>query len=248
MVTIKTEEELKHIRRACNIVARVLENLTEAVLPGVTTADIEELALKLILSHGALPAFPGYRGYKYTTCLSVNNEVVHGLPGNRKLKEGDIIGVDVGAIVDGFYGDMARTLPVGKIGKKAEAIIKTAKECLNLGIHRARAHAHLGDIGEIIEKTAKKAGFSVVRDLFGHGIGRSLHEDPLIPNFGKRGEGLELKPGMVLAIEPMVNEGGYEIMTLDDGWTVVTRDGGLSAHYEDTILITDGDAEILTKD
>ncbi len=247
MITIKTEEELKHIRRACKIVAEVLENLEGEIKPGVTTGELDALGEKLIFKYGALPAFKGYRGYKYSTCLSVNNEVVHGLPGARKLKEGDVIGVDVGAIIEGYYGDMARTFPVGSIGKKAEKLIKTGKECLKAGVGRARGSAHLGDIGEAIERCAKRAGFSVVRDLFGHGVGRSLHEDPLIPNWGKKGEGITLKPGMVLAIEPMVNERGHEIETLNDGWTVVTRDSGLSVHFEDTILITDGDPEILTK-
>jgi methionyl aminopeptidase len=201
----------------------------------------------MILSLGGEPAFKGYRGYKYATCLSVNAEVVHGIPGERVLKEGDMIGVDVGARVSGFYGDCAATFPVGKISKKAEKIIVTADDCLKLAIKRVRAGAHLGDIGETIEARAKREGFSVVRDLFGHGVGKSLHEDPLIPNYGVAGEGPELLPGMVLAIEPMVNEGGSEILTLPDGWTVVTKDGGLSAHFEHTVLVTKKGAEVLTE-
>ncbi len=247
MITIKTEEDLIHIRQACKIVARVLDNLGENVRPGISTLELDGLAEKLILGWGASPAFKGYRGYKFATCLSVNNEIVHGLPSERVLEEGDIIGVDVGTIVNGYYGDMAKTFPVGEVGKKAKKLIKATKECLELAISRAKSGNHLGDIGEVIESNAKKKGFSVVRDLYGHGVGKSLHEDPLIPNFGKKGEGVELKEGMVLAIEPMLNDGGSDIETLEDGWTVVTRDGGSSAHFEHTILVSRGGAEILTK-
>ncbi len=247
MITTKTEEELRHIRRACKIVVKVLENLAQRVMPGITTSELDRLGEDLILASGARPAFKGYRGYKYATCLSVNNEVVHGVPGNRKLLEGDIIGVDVGAVVEGYFGDIAATFPVGSVSKKAKKLILVAKECLDQSIAVAHAGRHIGDIGEAIQSHAEKAGFSVVRDLFGHGVGKNLHEDPLIPNFGKAGEGINIKKGMVLAIETMINEGGYEIETLQDGWTVVTRDGGLSAHFEHTIVITDGEPEILTK-
>ena len=247
MIIIKTEEEIKKIRKACQIVAKVLKNLGEQVRVGVTTGKLDAFGEQLIISLGGQPAFKGYRGYKYSTCLSVNDEVVHGLPSSRVLKEGDIIGVDVGAIVDGYYGDVAATFGVGKTGARAKKLIETAKDCLGLGIEKAKAGAHLGAIGQAIEARAKRSKFSVVRDLFGHGVGRALHEDPLIPNFGEVGDGPLLKAGMVLAIEPMVNEKGYDIETLADGWTVVTADKGLSAHFEHTILVTNGEPEILTK-
>jgi methionyl aminopeptidase len=246
MITIKTEAQIKKIRLACKVVAEVLEKLSHEVRPGVSTRELDQLAEELIRKAGAKPAFLGYRGYKYATCLSVNEEVVHGLPSSRKLKEGDIIGVDVGSIVDGYYGDIARTFPVGRINKKTEHLVKTTRECLELGISKTRAGLTIGDIGSVIEAHAKKNGFSVVRDLFGHGVGVNLHEDPLVPNYGKPGQGPELKPGMVIAIEPMLNVGTHEIVTLADGWTVVTADGSLSAHFEHTIAVTEDEPEVLT--
>jgi methionyl aminopeptidase len=246
MITIKTEAQLKKIRRACRIVAKVLENLSKAVKPGVTTEEIDRLGEEMLSKLGAKPAFLGYRGYKHSACLSVNEEVVHGIPGSRKLKEGDIIGVDVGSLVDGYYGDIAATLPVGRVSNESRDLIDATRECLMLGISKARNGATIGDIGEAIETHALEAGFSVVRDLFGHGVGTNLHEDPLVPNFGKAGEGVKLRAGMVIAIEPMLNVGGHGIKTLADGWTVVTADGKLSAHFEHTIVITEGEPEILT--
>jgi methionyl aminopeptidase len=246
MITIKTEEEIKKIEKACKIVAKVLDNLAQAIAPGVTTEELDRLAEDMILASGARPAFKGYRGYKHATCLSVNNEVVHGIPSGRKLSSGDVIGVDVGAVVDGYYGDAAKTFPVGSVSRRQKKLLSTARECLKRCIAKAHAGSHIGDIGEAIQSHAEAKGFSVVRDLFGHGIGKSLHEDPLIPNFGRAGEGLKIKQGMVLAVETMINEGGPEIGTLPDGWTVVTRDGGLSAHFEHTIAVTAGQAEILT--
>jgi len=247
MIIIKTEEEIARIRKACKIVAKVLQNLKNETRPGITTAKLDKIGEERILSLGGQPAFKGYRGYKYSTCLSVNNEVVHGLPSERALKEGDIIGVDVGAIFEGYYGDSAVTFPVGKVSKKTERLMSTASDCLKLAIKKVKAGANLGDIGEVIEARAKREGFSVVRDLFGHGVGKSLHEDPLIPNYGKAGEGPVLKAGMVLAIEPMVNEGVSDIVTLPDGWTVITKDGGLSAHFEHTVLVTEKGVEVLTE-
>ncbi len=246
MITVKTEAQLKKMRKACSIVAKVLDNLSKAVKPGVTTEEIDRLGEEMLEKLGAKPAFLGYHGYKHSTCLSVNEEVVHGIPGSRRLKEGDIIGVDVGSLVDGYYGDMAATIPVGRISAQARDLVETTKECLMIGISRARDGATVGDIGEAIEDHALEAGFSVVRDLFGHGVGTNLHEDPLVPNFGKAGEGVKIKAGMVIAIEPMLNMGGHEIKTLADGWTVVTADGQLSAHFEHTIAITEGEPEILT--
>jgi len=247
MITIKTEEDLEKIRQACKIVARVLEKLKKSIKPGISTLEIDRIAEEFIKKSGALPAFLGYRGYKFSTCISINEQVVHGLPSDRKLKEGDIVGVDVGAIFDGYYGDNAKTFSVGAVGKKAKKLIAITEECLYLGIKQARDGAHLGDIGAAIQSHAEKHGFSVVRDLFGHGVGKNLHEDPLIPNFGKKGDGPELKSGMVLAIEPMLNIGRSDIETLEDNWTVVTKDREMSAHFEHTIAVTDGEPEILTK-
>jgi methionyl aminopeptidase len=190
--------------------------------------------------------FLGYRGYKHATCISINQEVVHGIPGERRLVAGDLVSIDVGVKKDGYCGDCALTVPVGKASGRAEKLLRTAQQALAAGIKQARAGNHLGDIGAAVQQVAEKHGFSVVRDLYGHGIGRELHEDPLVPNFGKPGEGPELRPGMVLAIEPMLNVGGWRIRTLADGWTVVTEDGALSCHFEHTVLVTAGEPEILT--
>jgi len=247
MAQVKTEAEIEKISRACRVAADVLDELKSSVKVGVTTAELEEIADRLFRKKGAIPAFKGYRGYRYATCLSVNEEVVHGLPGKRTLKDGDIIGVDVGAIVDGYYGDNAETFPVGKISAEAKRLISATRNALNKAMAEARDGNHLGDVSFAVESEAKKNGFSVVKDLYGHGVGTTLHEDPLIPNFGKKGTGMVLKAGMTLAIEPMLNIGGSEIRTLEDGWTIVTADGSLSAHFEHTILVTKGAPKILTR-
>jgi methionyl aminopeptidase len=247
MGLIKTAEEIEKIKKACKVSAQVLSELGEKVKPGVTTAYLEEIAEKFILKMNARPAFKGYRGYKYATCLSTNDEVVHGLPGPRKLADGDIIGVDVGAIVDGYYGDNAETFAVGSVSKGVRKLLSATKEALSKGIAQARPGNHLGDVSAAIEAVAKKNGFGVIKDLYGHGVGSALHEDPLIPNYGKKGTGMELRQGMTLAIEPMFNIGGPDIRSLGDGWTIVTADGTLSAHFEHTILITDSSPLILTK-
>jgi methionyl aminopeptidase len=247
MAQVKSDAEIEKIRKACRIAGEVLGELGKLIRVGVTTKEIDETAEELILKAGALPAFKGYRGYRFTTCLSVNDEVVHGLPGPRRLKEGDIIGVDVGTIVDGYYGDNAETFPVGKIDKSIERLLSATRNSLYKGIAEARDGKRLGDVSSAIEAEAVKNGFSVVKDLYGHGVGKALHEDPLIPNFGRKGTGIELKAGMTLAIEPMFNIGASDIRTLGDGWTIVTADGKLSAHFEHTILITKGMPEILTK-
>lgn len=247
MITLKTDEELIFIRQACKIAAEVLEATEKIIKPGLKTVEIDNFIENEIIKRGAKPAFKGYRGYKHASCLSVNEEVVHGVPSLREIKEGDIIGVDVGAIFGGFYGDIAKTFPVGKVSKKAERLIKYTKEALNIAIKAAKNGGYVGDISSAIEQFAKSKGYSVVKDLFGHGVGRSLHEDPLIPNFGKAGTGPRLEKGMVFAIEPMFNIGKSDIRTLDDGWTVVTKDGQLSAHFEHTVLITENGAEVLTK-
>jgi len=246
MILIKTPGEIEKVRAACKIAALTLQDLEKHIKEGITTGELDSLGEEMIVRCGGQAAFKGYRGYKHATCISVNEEVVHGIPGKRKIKEGDIVGVDVGVLLNGFYGDVARTYPVGRVAKKTERLMLCGREALELAIKQARAGGHLGDISHVIEERAKKDGFSVVRDLFGHGVGRSLHEDPLIPNFGRPGEGPELSAGMVLAIEPMLNLGGSRIVTLSDGWTVVTEDRSLSVHFENTILITKGDPEVLT--
>jgi methionyl aminopeptidase len=246
-IEIKTAEEIEKIRQACRIVAQVLFEVERVVKPGISTAEIDIFAEGLIRKNGAEPAFKGYRGYPASTCISINEIVVHGIPDAARLKEGDIVGVDIGTRFRGYYGDMSRTFPVGQVSDSVERLLKATQECLTFAISTAKAGKHVGDISFAIESCAKKYGYQVVRDLYGHGIGRSLHEEPLIPNYGEAGSGPKLKAGMVMAIEPMLNLGGYEIETMSDGWSVKTKDRSLSAHFENTILITDGDAEILTK-
>jgi methionyl aminopeptidase len=246
MITLKIEKELQHVRQACAVVAEVLKVMKSKVVPGITTLQLDHLAEQLIEERGAISAFKGYRGYRHATCLSVNYEVVHGIPTDRVLVEGDIIGVDVGAKVEGFYGDAAVTLTVGQVDKKVEKLLRVAKQALNLAIAQCRCGNHLGDVSHAIEQHAARFGYTVVRELFGHGVGAELHEDPLVPNFGKPGQGPKLQAGMVFAIEPMLNMGGYAIETLSDGWTVVTKDRSLSAHFEHTILITEAGPEVLT--
>ena len=245
-IKIKTEEEIERLREAGRITADVLHEMGKLAITGISTAEIDRQAESLIRSRGAEPVFIGYRGYRNATCISVNEEVVHGVPGGKILNEGDIVGLDVGVKKDGYCGDAAATFPVGKISRSTKKLLQIGKEALRLAIRQARAGNHLGDISCVIDQLAQKNGFTVVRDLYGHGIGRDLHEDPLIPNFGKAGEGPELLPGMVLAIEPMINVGGWKIKTLSDGWTVVTEDNSLSCHFEHMVLITEGDPEVLT--
>lgn len=247
MIVIKTDEEVKFIRQACMVASDTLRSVRSLVKPGISTNELDAYIENEILAKGARPAFKGYRGYRHASCLSVNEEIVHGIPSKRVLKEGDIIGVDVGAIVNGYYGDVAETMPVGRIAKSAEKLLKATKECLSIAIKKAKRGARLGDISSAIEQYARSKGYNVVRDLFGHGVGKALHEDPLVPNFGRAGSGPKLEKGMTFAIEPMLNIGTGDIVTLDDGWTVITRDRQLSAHFEHTILITEGDADILTK-
>jgi len=247
MSQVKTGPEIEKIKKACRVSAEILGEIKGVIRVGITTAQIEEFAVDLFKKKNAIPAFKGYRGYKYATCLSVNEEIVHGLPSQRRLLDGDIIGVDVGAIIDGYYGDNAETFPVGKISAKVKRLLSTTRSALYKGIAQASEGKHLGDVSSAIEEEALANGFSVVKDLYGHGVGSSLHEDPLIPNFGKKGTGIVLKAGMTLAIEPMLNIGGSDIKTLDDGWTIVTADGSLSAHFEHSILVTKGIPVILTR-
>jgi len=247
MIILKSQEEIDKMAEACLIVAKTLDCLRDMVKPGVTTREIERFADDYIRSNSAISAFKGYRGYPASICTSVNDEVIHGIPSQRVLEEGDILGIDLGVYKEGFYGDAARTFPVGKIHKDAERLLRVAEDALYLGIQSAREGNRISDISCSIQKHVESNGFSVVRAFVGHGIGRNLHEDPQVPNFGMPGRGPRLQAGMTLAIEPMVNEGGHEVVVLDDEWTAVTADGGLSAHFEHTILVTPVDPVILTK-
>jgi len=248
MIILKSLQEIEKIQKACLIAADILEGVQEQIKPGVTTLFLDEFAEKVILSIGARPAFKGYRGYPRTLCTSVNEQVVHGIPSKDVvLKSGDIISVDVGTIVEGFYGDAARTFPVGTVTHEAERLIRTTEEALLRGITAARAENRLYDISSAIQGYAESQGFSVVREFVGHGIGRSLHEDPQVPNFGTKGQGPRLKEGMVLAIEPMINAGSSVTVVKEDGWTAVTEDGSLSAHFEHTIAIMPDGPRILTR-
>lgn len=247
MINLKTERELTLMRDAGRIVAEAHAEVAKAVAPGVTTGELDLIAEKVILQRGARPSFKGYNGFPASICASVNNEVVHGIPGLKPLRDGDIISIDIGAEISGYHGDAAATLPVGDIIPLAERLIKVTEEALEQGISKCQPGGRLTDISHAVEEHAKSAGFSVVRDLVGHGIGRKLHEPPQVPNFGAPGKGTKLSPGLVLAIEPMVNIGGPGVKFLDDDWTVVTADGTLSAHAEHTVAITDKGPEILTK-
>lgn len=235
------------MRDAGRVVAETFEVLKEMVKPGVTTKELDQEAEDFIVRKGAKPAFKGYGGFPGTLCTSVNEEVVHGIPGLRKLENGDIISIDCGAVINGFVGDSALTLPVGTISQEAQQLLRVTEESLYAGIAQAVEGNRLSDVSNAVQKCVEKQGMSVVRDYVGHGIGAKMHEDPQIPNFGPPGRGPRLKKGMTLAIEPMVNLGTFEVRTLEDDWTVVTLDGRLSAHFEHTIAITDDTPEILTK-
>ncbi|MCE5194603.1 MAG: type I methionyl aminopeptidase [Nitrospiraceae bacterium] len=248
MIIIKTAEEIRKIEKSCRIVAEVLEELKSFVRAGITTKEIEVFAENKIYKKGGTPAFKGYRGYPSSICTSVNNQVVHGIPSELRLKEGDILSLDLGVLIDGFYGDSAITLPVGKISPLANRLLKITEDALYIGIDMATPNNRVSDISTVIQKHVESNGFSVVKTFVGHGIGIALHEDPQIPNFGMAGQGPRLRSGMTLAIEPMVNSGRDEVKILDDGWTAVTADNSLSAHFEHTIAISDdGEPKILTK-
>ena len=247
MVILKLPDEIEKARASNRIVAEVLSKLREKVKPGVTTRELNKLAEEVTEKRGAKPAFKGYRGFPYSLCTSVNDQVVHGMPSERILVEGDIIGIDFGVYHHGFFGDATITLPVGKVSKKALKLMQVTEQSLYAAIEQVKAGNRLGDISAAVQGKVEVAGFSVVRDYVGHGVGKNLHEDPQIPNFGKKGRGVELKTGMILAIEPMVNEGDYKVRILPDGWTVITEDGSLSAHFEHSVAITDNGPEILSK-
>ncbi len=246
-IELKSPAEIERIRAACLVVHDVLEELERAALPGVTTAELDRLAAARTRERGAVPAFLGYHGYPASLCISVNEEVVHGIPSpERVLREGDVVGLDFGAVLDGFYGDAARTVAVGRAGDEAARLLETAREALARAVRAAVPGGFVGDLGADVQTFVEGRGYSVVRDFVGHGIGRRLHEPPQIPNFGRAGTGARLRPGMVLAIEPMVNIGGAEVEVMDDGWTAVTSDGSLSAHFEHTVAIRKNGPEILS--
>ena len=247
MIILKTPEEVEIMAKASRVVAEALQVLKKEVRPGISTDELDQLAEEAIRSRGAVPAFKGYRGYPKTLCASINDQVVHGIPSGRRLKDGDIIGLDLGAIVGGFYGDSAITVPVGPIDRDAKRLIEVTEQALLLGIEQAVVGSRLSDISHAVQVHVEKAGFSVVTDFVGHGIGRQLHEEPQVPNYGKPGQGPRLQPGMVLAIEPMVNAGKSDVRILEDRWTAVTQDASLSAHFEHTIAIqATGPARVLS--
>jgi len=246
MIILKSEREIELIREACKIVSATLSALKDIVKPGVTTKELDNFADEFVRKRHAEPAFKGYRGYPASLCTSINEVVIHGIPSNTKLKEGDIISLDIGVFYKGYYGDAAITLPVGEIDDEKKKLLKVTEEALYKGIDKARQGNRLYDISHAIQEWVEKNGFSVVREFVGHGIGKSLHEDPPIPNFGSKGKGPRLKKGMTLAIEPMVNAGTHKAKILKDKWTAVTLDGKPSCHFEHTIAITDSYPDILT--
>lgn len=247
MISLKSERELDMMRKAGRIVGQILQEMVERVQPGVTTWDLDRFAESRCKDLKAVPAFKGYQGFPATVCISVNDEVVHGIPSKKRvLKEGDIVGLDFGVIYDGWYGDSARTVAVGKISPDAQKLLDVTREGMLRGIEQCREGNRVFDIGHAIQNYVEGFGYGVVREFVGHGIGRALHEDPQIPNYGPKGKGLLLKSGMVLAIEPMINAGSHEVKVLNDGWTAVTMDHSLSAHFEHTVAITPKGPEILT--
>lgn len=246
MIILKNDSEIDLMRKAGRIVGETLLLIEENIRPGITTAELDRLAEEFITKQGAKPSFKGLYGFPASLCISVNEQVVHGIPGSYKLKEGDIVSVDCGAELNGFHGDAARTFAVGVVSEQAQKLINITRECFFKGVEKAVIGNRLTDISHEIQQYVEAAGFSVVRDYVGHGIGRKVHEDPEVPNFGRPGRGPKLQQGMVLAIEPMVNIGEYHVKTLGDDWTVVTADGTLSAHYENTIAILPDGPEVLT--
>ncbi len=246
MVSLKSKADIEVMREACKIVGETLNFIGEMIKPGITTKEISDAAEKFILSHGGKPSFKNYRGFPAAACVSVNDVVVHGIPNNLKLREGDIVSVDIGVLKNGFHGDAARTFAVGDISDEAKKLIEVTRECFFKGIEKAVPGNRIGDVSSAIQKHAEGHGYGVVRSLVGHGIGENLHEDPDVPNFGTQGKGLRLRSGMTLAIEPMINFGTYKVYQEDDGWTIRTADNKLSAHYENTIAILDSGVEVLT--
>ena len=247
MIVIRSAQEVAILREANQIVARILRELADDIRPGISTGALDDKAERMIVRAGGKPAFKGYRGYPKTICTSVNKQVVHGIPSPEViLEEGDIISIDVGIIYKGYVGDTAATFPVGEISEEKERLMRVTRESLYEGIKQARAGERLSDISHAVQSHVEKDGFSVVRDFVGHGIGQKMHEEPQIPNFGRPHMGPRLEPGMVLAIEPMVNAGAHDVIVLEDSWTAITKDGRPSAHFEHSVVVTDGDAEVLS--
>ena len=245
-ITIKTQEQIEKMRIAGGILIDLIDILEEMIKPGITTVELDKVAEDFIRSRGAVPSFLGYGGFPNTLCTSVNEEIVHGIPGSRKLKNGDIISIDMGAYINGYHGDCARTYGVGEISEESRKLIDVTRQSFFEGIKFAKASNHLYEISAAVQDYAESFGFGVVRDYVGHGIGRNMHEDPSIPNYRQIGRGPKLQKGMVIAVEPMITAGSYKCRVLKDGWTAVTRDGSNAAHYENTVLITDGEPELLT--
>ncbi|HWO40364.1 MAG TPA: type I methionyl aminopeptidase [Candidatus Eisenbacteria bacterium] len=251
MISLKSPREIEIMRRANVIVAEVLQELREKIAPGITTLELDAIAERETLKRKAIPAFKGYsvagRVFPRSLCVSINEEIVHGIPSERELKEGDIVGLDYGVIFEGFYGDSAVTVGVGRVSPEAQRLMQVTEQSLYAGIEQLRVGKRLGDLGAAVQEVAERAGYSVVRAFVGHGIGKRLHEDPPVPNFGEADRGIRLKEGMVLAIEPMVNAGGHEVEIKEDGWTAVTKDGSLAAHFEHSVAVTKNGPYILSK-
>ncbi len=247
MIICKSREEIEKMRRSARLVSQLLEEVHELVRPGVSTMELERYIEKRLSQFGAKPAFKGYRGYPCCLCTSVNEEVIHGIPSNRRVKEGDILSLDTGVVVDGYYGDSAITVPVGQISESARNLMRVAQEALELAINKARLGYRVGDISATVQEHVEKNGYSVVREFVGHGIGRALHEEPQVPNYGQSGHGPVLKEGMVLALETMVNAGTHAVQVKDDHWTAVTADGRLSAHFEHMVAVTQNGPDVLTR-
>jgi len=246
MIQLKTDEEIEVQRQSSLLVGKTLAEVAKLIKPGVKTGELDRVAEEFILSHGAVPGFKGYGGFPATLCISINDEVVHGIPGDRELKDGDIVSIDCGTLMNGFYGDSAYTFAVGNVDSEVLELLKRTKESLYLAIEQAVAGKRVGDIGNAVQKHVESFGYSVVRDLVGHGVGRNLHESPEIPNYGRRGSGIKLKQGMCLAIEPMVNLGVKEVKQDKDGWTIRTTDAKPSAHFEHDVAVRNGKADILS--
>ena len=246
MITIRSSREIETMQRSGKITAKVLGDLMRAAKPGMTTKQLDTLAENGIRELGGVPTFMGYHGYPATICASVNDEVVHGIPGDGVLREGDLLSIDIGTTFEGYVSDSAVTVAIGTVSPEAERLMKVTQECLMLAIAQMHKGKRLGDIGAAVQQHAESHGYGVVRELVGHGVGTKMHEEPQVPNYGKAGTGMELRSGLVLAIEPMITQGDYHVDTLDDGWTVVTQDGKLAAHFEHTIAITDDGPKILT--
>ena len=246
MVTLKSAREIEVMRRSGSITARVLTDLMKAARPGMATSELDELAERGIRQAGGVPTFKGYNGFPGSICMSVNEEVVHGIPGSRVLRDGDLLSIDIGTTLNGYVSDSAVTIPIGSITQAARRLLEVTQESLSIGIAKMERGNRLGDIGAAVQAHAERHGYGVVRELVGHGVGRAMHEEPQVPNYGEPGTGMELRPGLVLALEPMITQGSPKVRILADGWTVVTTDGKLAAHFEHTIAVTDDGPKILT--